>query len=79
MMKRKLAAVIMAVTVLAGCTSTPAFANTDPAAEQAVNTEYSETADTSEISDETAQEGSSGRNNGYHNRSDRFGRKRNGE
>lgn len=56
MMKRKLAAVIMAVTVLAGCTSTPAFANTDPAAEQAVNTEYSETADTSEISDETAQD-----------------------
>ena len=56
MMKKKLAAVIMAVTVLAGCTSTPAFANTDPAAEQATNAEYTESTDTSGATDETSQD-----------------------
>ena len=48
MMKKKLAAVIMAVTVLAGCTANPAFANTDPAAEQEAYTEYPESTEAPE-------------------------------
>ena len=52
MMKKKLAAVIMAVTVLAGCTANPAFANTDSEAEQAAYTEYQESTESTETGEQ---------------------------
>lgn len=53
MIKKKLAAVIMAAAVLAGCTSAPVFANTDPAAEAA----YTETTETTEPAEDTRNPG----------------------
>ena len=52
MIKKKIAATVMAVAILAGSTAIPAFANTDPAAEQA---SYTATTETNEQENQEAE------------------------
>lgn len=57
MIKKKIAAAVMAVAVLAGSTAVPAFANTDPAAEQAAYTETTETTEQENQESEIVRDG----------------------
>lgn len=57
MIRKKIAAAFMAVAVLAGSTAVPAFANTDPAAEQAAYTETTETTEQENQESEIVRDG----------------------
>lgn len=57
MIKKKIAAAFMAVAILAGSTAVPAFANTDPAAEQAAYTETTETTEQETQESEIVRDG----------------------
>lgn len=52
MIRKRIAAAVMAVAVLAVSTAVPAFANTDPAAEQAA---YTETTETTELENQESE------------------------
>ena len=56
-MKMKIAAALAAIMIFAGSTAMPAFANTDPAAEQAAYTETTETTDQENQESEIVRDG----------------------